>query len=240
MSGRSPTDDELLAEQIRYYEERAPIYEQLYFRQGRYTVDDPQLNERWDRETAALEGFVRDLGSHDRVLELACGNGLWTRFLAPNAGSVVAVDTSATMIERNRAWVADRRVHYVRADLFEWQTNARFDLVFAGFFLSHVPPSRWDAFLAKVSGWLTPNGVFAFVDDAGVEGEDDLERRPTEGPAYAFVRHLDDAPFTIVKRFFMPEQLQGLLATAGYEASVASTGSLFLCGSARPVRTTGS
>ena len=177
---------------------------------------------------------MRDLGSHDAVLELACGNGLWTRFLAPNAGSVVAVDSSATMIERNRAWVADRRVHYIRADLFEWQTNARFDLVFAGSFLSHVPPSRWDALLAKVSRWLTPNGVFAFVDDAGVAGEDDLERRPTEGPAYAFVRHLDDAPFTIVKRFFAPDHLEGLLAAVGLEATVAPTGSLFLQGTARP------
>ena len=34
------SDDELLAGQIRYYDARAPIYEQLYFLRGNHAVDD--------------------------------------------------------------------------------------------------------------------------------------------------------------------------------------------------------
>jgi ubiquinone/menaquinone biosynthesis C-methylase UbiE len=235
-----PTDDELLTEQIRYYDERAPTYEQLYFRQGRYAVDDPDLNQRWDRETAELERFVQMLGPRDAILEVACGTGLWTRFLAPQAGSIVAMDASAQMLARNRAWVGDPRLRYVRGDVFDWDTSARFDLVFAGFFLSHVPPSRWDALLAKVHRWLVPGGTFAFVDDTWAEGTPSPAERVAGGPDHAHVRHLDDATFAIVKRFYTPQQLEGLLRGCGFEATVASTGSLFLEGIAIPLPVRGS
>ena len=70
-------DERLLAEQIRYYEERAPIYEQLYFLQGRYAVEDPAVAATWHRETATLEGFVEGLdasgASSSSPVATACG-----------------------------------------------------------------------------------------------------------------------------------------------------------------------
>ena len=153
-----PVDERLLAEQIRYYEERAPIYEQLYFLQGRYEVEDPALAATWRRETAALEAFVQGLDASGAVLELACGNGLWTRFLAPRAATLVAVDSSERMIERNREWVGDAAVRYVQADLFAWDQPERFDLIFAGFFLSHVPPGAMERLLAEGGGVARARG----------------------------------------------------------------------------------
>ena len=116
LTGHDP-DADLLSEQIRYYEARAPIYEQLYFRQGSYAVDNEAWTQNWERETGELEAFVGSLPSAGSVLELACGNGLWTRFLAARAARVVAVDASPTMLARNRAWLGDERVRYVEADL---------------------------------------------------------------------------------------------------------------------------
>ena len=202
-------DEHLLAEQIRYYEERAPIYEQLYFLQGRYAVEDPAVAATWRRETAALEGFVERLDASGAVLELACGNGLWTRFLAPRAATLVAVDSSNRMIERNREWVGDAAVRYVQADLFAWDQPERFDLIFAGFFLSHVPPAGWNDFWQRVAGWLVPGG-----------------------PDHAHIRRLDDEEFTIVKRFFRPEELVRAFVTAGFDAEVDTTGEHFLFGTA--------
>ena len=116
------------------------------------------------------------------MLELACGNGLWTRFLAPRAATLVAVDSSNRMIERNREWVGDSAVRYVQADLFAWDQPERFDLIFAGFFLSHVPPARWNDFWRKVAGWLAPEGVLAFVDDGGGRTVLDRETACPAGP----------------------------------------------------------
>ena len=152
MTAEPDADALLVSEQIRYYEARAPIYEQLYFRQGSYAVDDETWTSNWERETGELERFVQALPAGGSVLELACGNGLWTRFLAPRTSRMVAVDSSPTMLARNRAWIDDDRVRYVEADLFSWEQDERFGLLFAGFFVSHIPPDRWASFWSKVRG----------------------------------------------------------------------------------------
>jgi SAM-dependent methyltransferase len=225
-------DEDLVSAQIRYYEARAPVYEQLYFRQGSYAVDDEASNRSWERETGELERFVSSLPADGSVLELACGNGLWTRFLAPRARELVAVDASPTMLARNRAWIGDGRVRYVEADLFRWEHDERFDLIFAGFFLSHVPPDRWTGFLTKLAGWLSPAGAFAFVDDCWAPDRPRSSDRVQEGPDHAHLRRLDGKVYTIVKRFFRPRELEEALADAGWRADVRSTGQHFLFGTA--------
>ncbi|MGZ8601399.1 MAG: class I SAM-dependent methyltransferase [Actinomycetota bacterium] len=228
-----PTDDAMLAEQIRYYDERAPVYEQLYLRQGPYALEDSTFAEGWRRETGALERFVQGLDATGSVLELACGNGLWTRFLAPRAVQLVAVDASPRMLQRNREWVDDDRVRYERADLFAWQHDEQFDLVFAGFFLSHVPPDRWQPFWRKVAGWLSRDGTLAFADDVWGPDRPRSSDRAPDGPEYAHVRTIHDARFTIVKRFFRPVELESAFAEAGLAARVETTGEHFLFGTAR-------
>jgi demethylmenaquinone methyltransferase/2-methoxy-6-polyprenyl-1,4-benzoquinol methylase len=229
------SDEEIVAEQIRYYDRRAPIYEQLYRREGRYALEDRGAAETWRRETRALERFVRSLGPASAVLELACGTGLWTRLLAPRAGRMLAVDAAAGMIERNRAAVADDRVRYEQADLFAWTQQERFGLVFAGFFLSHIPPDRWLPFWRKVAGWVAPGGVIAFADDAWGPDRPRSSQRVPGGPDYAHVRSLHDEEYVIVKRFFRPQELEAALAETGIEATVETTGEHFLYGTARPL-----
>jgi SAM-dependent methyltransferase len=186
----------------------------------------------WARETAELERFVRSLPADGSVLELACGNGLWTRFLAPRAARLVAVDASPTMLARNRAWIADDRIRYVEADLFSFDQRERFGLIFAGFFLSHVPPARWRSFWTKVAGWLEVGGTLAFVDDGWGPDRPRSSDRVPGGRDHAHVRRLAGADYTIVKRFFRPRELASALADAGLAAEVASTGEHFLYGTA--------
>lgn len=233
MTSAEIPDEELLAAQIRYYEARAPIYEQLYFLRGDHAVADEAFIRTWRRETATLERFVEGLDVNGPVLELACGNGLWTRFLAQRTERLTAIDSSRRMIERNREWVSDPHVRYVQADLFTLELSGRFDLVFAGFFLSHVPPSRWRPLWIKVARWLAPGGIVAFVDDAWGPDRPRSGDRVAGGPEHAHTRHLEGASFTIVKRFFRPDGLVEAFGDVGFDADVEATGEHFLLGTAR-------
>jgi ubiquinone/menaquinone biosynthesis C-methylase UbiE len=56
--------------------------------------------------TAAIDAFAPT----GRVLELACGPGVWTRQLLDHAGSVTAVEASAEMIAIASHGVRDERV----------------------------------------------------------------------------------------------------------------------------------
>jgi SAM-dependent methyltransferase len=234
-------DDALLAEQKRYYDERAPIYDQVYLRQGEHGSKDPAFLARWRAETEALESFVDELPGRDgAVLELACGTGLFTRLLARSAGRMACVDQSARMLELNRERVGDDSIRYLQADLFEIDgqdpfSEHRFDLIFMGFFLSHVPPSRWRDFWKRVSAWLAPEGVVGFVDDRAGPDRPLVVDATVEGPDHAHVRRLGEREFVIVKRFLTPDELRDELAAAGLEADIGSTDNHFLYGTAHPV-----
>ena len=64
------------------------------------------------------------------------------------------------------ARVRDDRVRFVQADLFTWVPDRRYDVVFFGFWLSHVPPGRFESFWTLVAGCLKEDGRVFFADDA--------------------------------------------------------------------------
>lgn len=229
-----------IAEQIRYYDDRAPEYEDLWYRRGRHD-GGPAFNSAWFKETAIAESAVDAAATSGSVLEIGCGSGLWTRRLAPPAARYVAVDASPRMLALNRARFGGDHVEYVLADAFSWTPprGERFDLIFLGFFLSHIPPEWFGRWWRRMEAWLATNGRVAFVDDAAAPGRPNPDDRLPDGPRYAHRRRLGDAEYVIVKVFYEPEELERALATAGWHADVRSTGVHLLYGTATPQRQVG-
>jgi demethylmenaquinone methyltransferase/2-methoxy-6-polyprenyl-1,4-benzoquinol methylase len=125
------------------------------------------------------------------------------------------------------ARVSQERVRFVSADLFRWRPDRRYDVVFFGFWLSHVPPERLASFWALVADCLKPDGRVFFVDDGYrtaeelVEGEQSsvVQRRLTDGTAYR-----------IVKVPHRPADLERLLERIGWRIKVHSTSGPFFWG----------
>jgi ubiquinone/menaquinone biosynthesis C-methylase UbiE len=185
--------DPLLAEQASYYRARAAEYDDVYPIRGEHAL------------RAALEAFAPT----GTVLELACGTGQWTAQLARHASRVVAVDASAEMLAINRERVRDAHVRHIQADLFEWRPRERFDVVFFAFWLSHVPPERFEAFWAFVRDCLRPGGRVFLIDDRDI---------PEAWIADAVVRRRvkDGSTYRAVKVFHDPDALQARLAALGW------------------------
>jgi SAM-dependent methyltransferase len=99
--------------------------------------DDP--NQTRDVAAAALRSA--DLHRAGDVLELGCGTGTNTAWLAPTARRVVAVDVSDGMLRRARARAAAPNVAFLRHDIREPFPFAdrRFDLAIIMLVLEHVP-----------------------------------------------------------------------------------------------------
>src|SRR5258708_38069310 len=147
-------DAPLIAEQITYYRARAGEYDEWWFRAGRFDRG-PSLNAAWVADVAIVETALfafLDAARPQRVLELACGTGLFTRHLAPRVPRVTAVDASPEVIACNRTRVTADNVEYVEADLFSWRPVQRYDAVFFSFWLSHVPDERFATFWKTVAG----------------------------------------------------------------------------------------
>ena len=224
--------ESLLAEQAAYYRARAAEYDEWFFRLGRYdrgSVGNAAWFAEVDEVRAALDAF----GPSGDVLELACGTGLWTERLLPYATQLTCVDASPEMIEINRVRVGGS-VEYVVADLFSWTPDRTYDTIFFSFWLSHVPPERFDSFWATVRSALAPGGRAFFVDSR-FEPSSTAENHVLEGPAGATqTRKLNDGrEFRVVKVFYEPEGLTKQLSTSGFTADVRVTPTYFVYGSAR-------
>jgi SAM-dependent methyltransferase len=200
---------DVLGEQKRYYAERAPEYDDWWFRRGRYTRE-PERERRWLLDIAELEERLRAFAPHGDVLELAAGTGIWTRKLVPMADRVVAVDANAETLALNTP-AAELAV----ADVFEWRPPQQFDLVFFSFWLSHVPEERFDEFWSLVRSALRPDGRVFLIDSGPPEVAGDGELQ---------VRQLADGrEFTIVKRYWLPEELTERVSALGFELDLRLT-----------------
>jgi SAM-dependent methyltransferase len=202
----------LLEEQVTYYRSLAADY-------LNHSLDLPGGDELAE----ALEAF-QAAGS---VLELACGPGVWTSRLLRHATDLTAVDASPEMLAIAAARVSDDRVRFVQADLFTWVPDRRYDVVFFGFWLSHVPPGRFESFWSLVTDCLKDDGRVFFADDA-YRTPDEL----IEGPSSATIRRrLDDGTsYRIVKVPHRPPDLEKRLRQLGWNIKVTSTSGPFYWG----------
>lgn len=229
MAESADHEQDLLAEQSEYYRQRAGEYEDWWYRRAGYD-NGAQGNERWFKETVLLEQALASFKPTGRVLELACGTGLWTRHLARYADQVSAVDGSQEMIHLNRERVAQPNVRYIQANLFHWQPTETYDVCFFGFWLSHVPEERFAHFWSMVRSALVPGGRVFFLDSATL---DRWHQDALNGSV--MVRQLADGRcYRVVKRFYEPRSLEQTLAQLGFEATVRRTPEYFIYASAQP------
>ena len=223
-------DRALLDEQIAYYRARAPEYDEWFLRVGRYDHGD-EHRRAWFAEVAEVEAALRVMAPRERVLELACGTGLWTQHLVEIGGEITAVDAAPECLEANRRRVGSPSVRHLQADLFAWQPTDTFDLVFFGFWLSHVPPDRFDEFWMKVKAALRPGGAVFFVDSARSEEHTARDHRLPDAGEVVMDRRLNDGRgFRVVKVFYEPAALEARLQAAGWRGQVRSTERFFIYG----------
>jgi Methyltransferase domain len=197
-----------------------------------------------DRDRAAgdqgRQGGVQAASVEDRRVdaphEFACGPGVWTGQLLCHATDVTAVDASPEMLALAAARVRGERVRFVQADVFTWKPDRRYDVVFMGFWLSHVPAERFGSFWSLVADCLKPAGRVFFADDA--------YRTPEElvaGPSSETIRRQipDGTAYRLVKVPHRPADLQGQLQDLGWDVTVDSTAGPVYWGAGRRAATGG-
>jgi SAM-dependent methyltransferase len=162
------------------------------------------------------------------VLELACGTGVWTERLVRTARSVTAVDGAPEMLDRARRRLGPiPNVEFVEEDLFTWRPTRTFDTVFFGFWISHVPEDRFEAFWEMVDEALSPAGHVFFFDDNHrteaelIEGVDSpiVQRRLNNG-----------TPFRVVKIPHQANELEARLRSMRWDITVSATSGPFYWG----------
>ena len=138
--------------------------------------------------------------------------------------SITALDGSPEMIAVNRLKAGTTAIEYKSVDLFHWEPEKQYDLVFFAFWLSHVPPALLSGFLSKVARATKPGGrVFLIDEPKSVQN--------ISGPNVAGLyqqRTLNDGrSFQIVKVYYHPQELERELLKQGFKKDSSLIGKAF-------------
>lgn len=114
-----------------------------------------------EERALAETGHHADLADGQRILELGCGWGSLSLWMAEQfpAAEIVAVSNSRpqrAFIEAEAARRGLRHLRVITADMNEFAPEGRFDRVVSVEMFEHM--SNWTALLRRIHGWLRPDG----------------------------------------------------------------------------------
>jgi demethylmenaquinone methyltransferase/2-methoxy-6-polyprenyl-1,4-benzoquinol methylase len=198
------------AELQTYYAARAGEYDDVYLKRER----QPEL--RW------LESHVSSAFAGEQVLEIACGTGHWTRFLARSAASVLASDLNPEplVLARDRDY-GSTDVRFAIADAYTLRgvPNGH-TAAFHAFWWSHVPLERTDRFLEALHSRLVPEAHVVMIDNVYAAGSSTpLARTDERGNTYQIRELADGSRREILKNY--PSR-SGLVAALTHHATDVS------------------
>jgi demethylmenaquinone methyltransferase/2-methoxy-6-polyprenyl-1,4-benzoquinol methylase len=192
-----------------YYSKRAAEYERIY-----------QKPER-QRELEWLRGRIPQLFRARTVLEVACGTGYWTQFIARSAARVHACDINESVLEiaREKPLPAGK-VNFFKADAISLEgVPGGCDAAFAGFWWSHVKKSDLAHFVRNLSSRLERGSVVGILDNQYAEGSSTaISRRDAEGNTYQMRKLANGEEYEVLKNFPTAQELADALRPVAREA----------------------
>lgn len=200
-----------------YYAARAGEYDAVYEKPERQA--DLRRIERWLPSTM----------SGQRVLEVACGTGYWTQFLAPVALSIVAVDSSAETLRIAKRRVPHNTVLFEVGDAYALKHHGGlFGAAFAGFWFSHVPLDRQGEFLRGLNEVLEPGAKVVLLDNRFVEGSSSaISEQDPAGNTYQSRKLGNGSTHRVLKNFPTEAQLLALIESGLGQSAVYTCWSFF-------------
>ena len=192
-----------------YYSKRAREYEQVYEKPER------------QRELEWLRRRVPEVLRGRTVLEVACGTGYWTQYIAPAAKRVYAFDINEPVLEIAR----EKRIPAGKATFFKGDAVSLDNVppgcnaAFADFWWSHVKKSDLAQFVATLATRLEPGSVVAILDNSWAHGSSTpISRKDAEGNTYQVRTLANGDAFEVLKNFPTTDELADAVRGVAREA----------------------
>jgi ubiquinone/menaquinone biosynthesis C-methylase UbiE len=186
-----------------YYAQRAAEYDRIY--------DKPERQ-------ADLAELKRLLSLHFKglnVLEIACGTGYWTQYIARSAQSVRATDYNREMLDMAaRRDYGYCRVSFTTADAYALPPTATLQNAgFAGFLWSHVPLSQRAKIIKSFHAQLADGARVVWIDGRYVEGSSTpIRRQDSAGNTYQIRQLSNGTQHEVIKNYPSESELRDIFA----------------------------
>ena len=183
--------------QVEYYKQRANEYEKVYEKPER------------QNDLRKIGKYLENQFLNKQVIEIGCGTGFWTKKLAKNCKSILAIDINKEVIEiaKDKEYKKSN-VDFEVIDLVKLPNRkSNYEGLFGGFIWSHIKKQDIPEFLNICFSQIKLEGELIFVDNKYVEGSSTkINRIDKLGNQYQLRRLNSGEEYEVVKNF--PSQLE--------------------------------
>ena len=137
-----------------------------------------------------------------RVLDVGCGAGQITNYIAQKGIDCIGIDFSEELLKIARQNFSNSK--FILADICNYEQKEQVDGIITKDMLFHLPNEDLIKVLEKFRRLLKPNGSLCIIMDM-----------PKEAGEHIFVEELDDK-YQIYYNYLTPENLKGLLEKTGF------------------------
>lgn len=124
----------------------------------------PSSQDNLTRELV-VRTFTPFINGRSRALELGCSNGYMTHQISQLVDAIDVIEGSKKFVEKARKLNTQKNTHFIYTLFEEYETDVRYDYVFATFVLEHVIDVN--KVLGMIRSVLKPNGLlFVSVPNA--------------------------------------------------------------------------
>jgi ubiquinone/menaquinone biosynthesis C-methylase UbiE len=164
-----------------------------------------------------LKRFLTEKFLGRTVLELACGTGYWTQYLAACATSMSAIDATPQTLEFAKLRPHCEAVNFQVANAYALpESLGRFSGAFAGLWLSHVPIERRQEFFESLHARLQPGALVVFIDNSKVQCLDyPIAETDAVGNTYQNRELRDGSVHRVLKNFPSRPELEAMIDGLG-------------------------
>ena len=185
-----------------YYARRASEYERVYEKPERQA------------DLLTLAEMLSNAFAGQSVLEVACGTGYWTRFIARTARNILATDINPETLNIAR----QKDFGFCNVTLQECDAYSlvnirqQFEAGFNGFWWSHIPLQKITEFLESFNARLCSGARVIMIDNSYVTGSSTpISRRDENGNTFQLRRLQDGSEHEVLKNFPSAEDLRNRL-----------------------------
>jgi SAM-dependent methyltransferase len=188
-----------------YYAARAPYYDAVYEKPERAS------------DLAFLKHFLPQKFAGLALLEIACGTGYWSQYLAVTARRMCAIDATIEPLEFAKVRPNCDEVNFQLASAYDLpETLGKFSGAFAGLWLSHVPVERRPEFLESLHARLEPGSLVVLLDNSKVQCiEYPIVETDSLGNTYQSRKLRDGSQHRVLKNFPSKNELQAMIERVG-------------------------
>ncbi|MFC2175107.1 class I SAM-dependent methyltransferase [archaeon] len=139
--------------------------------------------------------------SSGTLLDVGCAQGIWSDYWHGRGFEVTGFDFSSTFIKEAKARFG-HKIKFFQADLMEYKTKERFDVVFCCTVLMYIPDYR--NAIKKMAARVKPGGALILLE-------------PSASYPIRKLRHLlrGGQPLNVPERAFSKKELEAIFAEEG-------------------------